>query len=167
MVGIALSCDPEKLRKVLVASRAVMSRFYGLTREDKEEIEMQVVYRFEMDKARFPVTVYARHCRNKIIGFLSNKTAQKRMLSQMVNGKRVYIQDVSLNMTIEDDDDTELLSIIPDKESDYTEVELLLVIEQKAPELVPLAKRVLSGDTLTKEERNLLRRSISKKDLVE
>ena len=161
MVGIKNSCDPEKLRKVLAASRATLKGFYGLTAEDREEILMEVVYRFEVDKGRFPVTVYAWHCKNKIVGFLGKKTAQKRMAQKKVDGNIVYLQDISLNTKVGEDEDMEFGDFIP-VDSDYSieEVELMADIERETPDLAPLVRKVLQGETITKQEKKKLREGL-------
>lgn len=165
MVAMAMSCDPQKLEKVMAVSRLVMKGFYGLTEEDKEEIMLDVWYRFEMDQAKFPVAVYARHCKNKVIGFLGKKTAQKRMAQKIVNGTRVYFEDVSLNLIVGDEQDTEFGDMIAADDSEIAEVELLAEVEMRAPELVPLIKRVLQGDALSREEKSLLRKKLKKDNL--
>ena len=162
MIGIRNSCDPERLRKVLVASRSVMKGFYGLTPEDKEDILIDVMYRFEVDKGRFPVSVYARHCRNKVIGFLGKKTAQKRMAQKKVDGVTVYFQDVSLNARIGEEEDAEFGDFIPvDSDFSIDEVELMADIERKTPDLAPLVRRVLQGDTITRQEKRKLREGLT------
>lgn len=162
MVGIEQSCDPERLKKVLVRARIQMRGYYGLTEEDKEDILVDMMYRFEVDKGRFPLSVYDRHCHNKIVGFLAKKTAQKRMAQKVVDGTRVFFPDVSLNIKIgdEDSDDT-LENFIPAEEDSFAEVELLSDVERLTPDLVPLVRRVLSGDVLTSAERKALRQRLS------
>lgn len=162
MVGIQTSCNPDRLRKVLAKSRAVMKGFYGLSPEDKEDILIDVMYRFEVDQGRFPDTVYERHCKNKIIGFLGKKTAKKRMAQQKVNGVTVYLQDVSLNMKIGEEEDMELQDVIA-SDTDYSiqESELLSDIERKTPELIPSVKRVLQGEKLTKKEKRVLQEGLT------
>ena len=166
MIQIEGSCNPQKLKKVLIASRAVLKTFYGLTEGDKEDILMDVCYRFEVDKARFPVSVYATHCRNKIIGFLGKKTAKKRMNQSIRDGKVTYYEDISLNAMVGEDGDVERESLIPTKENPYSEVEFLMDVERKAPELLPLVKSALRGDPIKKKERELLKSIIDREDLV-
>lgn len=166
MIRIDGSCNPQKLQKVLVASRAVLKTFYGLTDSDKEDILMDVCYRFEVDKARFPVSVYASHCRNKIIGFLGKKTAKKRMNQSIKDGKVTYYEDISLSAMVGEDEDMELESLVPSKENPYAETELLMDVERKAPKLLPIVKAALGGDRLNKKQRELLKSIISKEDLV-
>lgn len=166
MIRIEESCDPKKLKKVLIASRAVLKMFYGLSSGDKEDILMDVCYRFEADKAKFPVSVYASHCRNKIIGFLGKKTAKKRMNQSIKDGKITYYEDLSLNALVGEEDDTELGSLIPSREDPYAEAELLMDVEMKAPKLLPLVKAALRGERLTKKQKDLLKAIISKEDLM-
>lgn len=162
MIGIKNSCDPERLRKVMVASRLVMKGFYGLTPEDKEDILIDVMECFEKDKGRFPVSVYARYCRNKVIGFLGKKTAQKRMAQKKVNGVTIYLQDVSLNMHVGDEEDAEFGDFIPvDIDFSIEEVELMADIERKTPDLAPLVRRVLQGNTITRQEKKKLREGLT------
>lgn len=162
MVGIKNSCDPQRLRKVMVASRLVMKGFYGLTPEDKEDILIDVMECFEKDKGRFPVSVYARYCRNKVIGFLGKKTAQKRMAQKKVNGVTIYLQDVSLNMRVGDEEDAEFGDFIPvDGDFSIEEVELMADIERKTPDLAPLVRKVLQGDTITRQEKKKLREGLT------
>lgn len=167
MFQITGSCDEKKLRKVIVQSRYTLSQYTGLTAEDKEEIIMDVIYRFEADKARFPISVYVRHCKNKIIGFLGKKTAKKRMLQKVVDGKVVYIENVSLSTFTTEDESATLEDIVPDRDnSSLKKVELLADIERKVPELLPLVTRILEGDKITPEERKLLKplRALYKKE---
>lgn len=162
MVGINQSCDPERLKKVLVRSRIQMRGYYGLTEEDKEDILIDMMYRFEVDKGRFPLSVYDRHCHNKIVGFLAKKTAQKRMAQKVVNGTRVYFSDISLSMTLgEDEDGATIESLIPVEESSFETVELLADVERLAPDLAPLVRRALDGDRLTQKERKMLKNRLS------
>lgn len=159
MIDITGSCNPEKLRKVLMASRVVLRSFTGLTKEDKEEILVDVCYRFEVDKAKFPISVYMKHCRNKVIGFLGKKTAKKRMLQKVVDGKVVYYETLSLNAKVSDDDeDKEFGELVSAKDNSFLEVELLADIESKAPEYVPLVKAVLSGEKLTAPQKKALKK---------
>lgn len=163
MVGLSQSCDPIRLKKVLARARIQMRGYYGLTEQDKEDILIDMMYRFEVDKGRFPLSVYDRHCHNKIVGFLSKKTAQKRMAQKVIDGVRVYFSDVSLNMKLGDEDsDGTLEDFIPVEEGSFAEVEFLVDLERLAPELVPLAKRALAGDSLSGKERKILRDQISK-----
>lgn len=165
MVAIEQSCNPEKLQKVMAVSHLVMKGFYGLSAEDKEDIMLDVWYRFEMDQARFPVTVYARHCRNKIIGFLGKKTAQKRMAQKIVNGTRVLLEDVSLNLVVGEEGDAELGDMIADESDMLLEAELMAGVELRTPELAPLVKKVIEGERLTRAEKALLKKKIKKEDL--
>lgn len=162
MVGIQMSCDPEKLKKVLVTSRLVMRGFYGLTEQDKEDILLDVWYRFEVDRARFPVAVYAKHCRNKVIGFLGKKTAQKRMASKIIDGVRIYLEDISLSTRVGEDDDMELADFIPADNSAFLEAELLADIERVSPDIVPAVRTLLHGGQLDRQDRRRLRSILSK-----
>lgn len=158
LVGLTTSCDYEKLKKVLVTSRLIMAGFYGLTEEDKEDILIDVMYRFEVDKARFPVSVYARHCRNKIIGFLGKKTAKKRMNQILVDGKIVYIQDISLDAKMDDESNAEMIDLIPTEDDRLKLVEFRLDIEQTYPKLLPYVDKVLQGDALTRVDKKEVKR---------
>lgn len=166
MVGLSTSCDRAKLEQVMISSYLVMRGYYGLTREDKEDIMLDVMYRFEADKGRFPVTVYARHCKNKIVGFLGKKTAKKRMTRKVVNGKTIFIEDERLNRKIGEEQDMEYGDTIPVEDGGFQEVELLADMERKAPDLVPLLKKVLHGQGLSIEEKRLIKKVLSKEDLV-
>lgn len=165
-VQLELSCNRPKLEKALNASRAEFKNFYGITDGEKEEILFDVMYRFEMDKGKFPVSVYKSHCRNKIIGFLGKKTAQKRMASQVVEGKRVFIHDISLSTLVGEDSDTEFGDTLEADNTALLEAELLSDIERINPELLPLVKDVLGGKRLTKAEREYLKQYIKKEDLM-
>lgn len=165
MIRTEGSCNEEKLKKVIIASRAVIKSFYGLSQGDKEDILMDVVYRFEADNARFPVSVYARHCRNKVIGFLGKKTAKKRMNQSIKDGKITYYEDLSLNEMIGEDRDVERESIIPSKDNSYAEVEIIASVEKEAPDLVPFVEAALRGERLTRQQRVLLKEIIRKEDL--
>lgn len=167
MVGLSTSCDQNRLKKIMSLAYLVMSAFYGLTREDKEDIMLDVMYRFEVDKGRFPDSVYARHCRNKVIGFLDKKTAQKRMARKIIDGKIVYIPDVSLNKKVGKEKDAEYGSLIPAKDTKMEELEFLTDMERRAPSLVPLFKKVLDGQALTTQEKKHIKSIISREDLVE
>lgn len=158
LVGLTTSCDYEKLKKVIVASRLTMTGFYGLTAEDKEDILVDVMYRFELDKAKFPVSVYARYCRNKIIGYLARKTAKKRMNQVLVNGKVVYIQDISLDARMDDESDAEIIDFIPTEDDRLRLVEFRLDIEQTYPKLLPYVDKVLEGDKLTRWDKKAVRK---------
>lgn len=160
------SCDESKLKKVLIASRAVMKGFYGLTKEDKEDILLDVAYRFEVDKAKFPTSVYALYCRNKVIGFLCRKTAKKRMFQTVKDGKVTYYENISLSTLVGEDADVELEKLIPAKEERYSEVDFLVDIERKAPELYSVAKAALNGERISKKEKEMLKKVIKRGDLV-
>lgn len=162
MVGFATSCDPQRLQKVIAVSKVVMRGFYGLTPQDKEDILIDVMYRFEVDQGRFPISVYARHCRNKVIGFLGQKTAQKRMASKIVDGTRVFFNDVSLNTVIGEDEDMEYGDFLAVQDDSLARAELEAQIEMTAPELLPLVQKVMEGDKLTRKERTLLQKALKK-----
>ena len=65
-----------------------------------------------------------------------------------------------------EDGDVERESLIPTKENPYSEVEFLMDVERKAPELLPLVKSALRGEPIKKKERELLKSIIDRKDLV-
>lgn len=161
MVGLSTSCDPEKLKKILLVSKLTMKAYYGLSREDREEILVDVMYRFEVDKGKFPLSVYIRHCHNKIIGFLGKKTAQKRMARRVIDGKVSFIDDVSLSMEIGSEGGKTLEDIIPSRSDELLEVELLAAVEQSTPDLVPIVKKVLDGYRLTISEKRKLKNKIT------
>lgn len=165
MVGIETSCDPTRLQKVIAVSRVVMKGFYGLTPEDREDILMDVMYRFEVDEGKYPVSVYASFCRNKVIGFLGKKTAQKRCASTVVDGNRVFLEDVSLDLTLGEEDDVAFGDLLPTTDDGFARSELLTQVEMSAPDLRPLVERVLQGDKLSRTEKGILRRRISKEQI--
>ena len=166
MIGIENSCDPKKLGKVIIASRNEMRAFYGLAASDKEEILWDVIWKFEVEKGKYPVSVYARYCRNKVISRLTYMTAQKRKNSKVVDGVRVYFDDISLNIKVGDEEDMEYGDFIPTKDRGISELELIASIELKTPELVAAVQRVLGGGTLTRKEKVALRLIFDKEDLI-
>ena len=166
MIAIEYSCDPEKLRKVLIISKAVMKGFYGLSKEDKEDILIEVIAQFEKDGARFPASVYGRYCRNKVLGFLAMRTAKKRMAQSVVGGKVVYWHDISLSMAVGDEEDMEFANLLPQEDYGIAEVEVLAMIEKKAPDMLEAVKGVLRGEKLTRQERARLKKVISREDLL-
>lgn len=166
LVGLSTSCNEEKLDAVIKASKMTLNGYWGLTREDKEDILLDVMYRFEADKGRFPVSVYVRHCKNKVIGFLGKKTAKKRMQQKVVDGRTVYIEPLSLNRAVGEENDTELGDIIPLQDRSIEEVEFLVDLELRFPEIAHLLKKVLVGEDLTKEEKKYIKSCISKGDLL-
>lgn len=163
MVGIESSCNPKKLKKVIWSSKMTMSGYYGLTPEDKEEILLEVMYRFELDGGKFPYTLYGvRYCRNKIQDLVVHKHALKRCnQKKFPNGKKLYFYDLSLNMSMDGRDGQEdemlLEDTIEDTKSSLFEVEFLADVERSAPELLPLARRALAGERLNSKEKNILR----------
>lgn len=165
------SCDPEKLQRVIVASTLVFKRFYStykFTKEDQEDILLEVAYRFEQDKSKFPASVYVRHCENKVIDFIKKARRQKRTVQKVVDGKTVYYETLSMNTLLDpqDKDSVELGNSLPQKDANYSIIEILADVEAKSPELVPLVKAVLQGETLTIQQKRLLRKVISREDLV-
>lgn len=167
MIRTEGSCNQEKLKKVLIAGRAVIKRFYGISGADKEDILLQVAYQFEMDEARFPVSVYAKFCRNRVISFLGKKTAKKRMNQSIKDGKIIYYEDLSLNAMVGEDENVELESVVPSKENQYSAIEIIASVEKEAPELVPFVKAALRGEKLTRKQKLLLKEIIRKEDLLE
>lgn len=166
MVALEMSCNPEKLRRVMSASRQVLKGFHGLTAEDKEDILLDVLYRFEVDRAKFPVSVYARHCYNKVVGFLGKKTAKKRMAQKEIDGQRVYFMDISLDKTIGEEEDSTVADTIPYEDQDFKKAELLVDVERNAPQLYPLFIKAIEGQKLTYYEKTKIRSFInSQKDL--
>lgn len=164
MVGIDSSCNPEKLRQVIRACKVTMKSFYGLTPDDKEDVLLEVMWQFEKDGGRYPATVYARYCVNKVLQFIEFKTAKKRMASMDINGVQVYLENVSLNDTIgiSDEDEAEVGDTVS-KETDadkFLEIELLADIERSAPDLVPTVYGALHGTKITKRNRSKLQTKI-------
>lgn len=167
LVGLCESCDTQKLQKVIAISRLMFGKFYGLTAEDKEDILVDVMYRFEADKAKFPVSVYGRHCHNKIVGFLGKKTAQKRMQSKVVDGKRIYIEDLSLHQKLKEDSDTELQDTIAVEDPALAEIEFMSEVESIFPDIADIVRGILHGRDLTRWEKNRLKEYFDKEDLME
>lgn len=165
IVGLAMSCDGVRLKKILNQSMSTMSGYWGLTREDKEDILIDVAYRFEVDKGRFPDSVYQRHCHNKIVGFLGKKTAKKRMAQKEVDGKAVYIPDISLNAPVGDDGKSEKGDFIPAEDSNIPVVEYLADMEIEFPHLAPLFRKALNGIVLSKDEKKYIKKSITREDI--
>lgn len=166
MVSTEMSCNPQKLRQALRAARAEIACFYGLTPQEKEDILDMVLYRFEVDKGRFPVKVYARHARDKVVGLLTHKRAKKRCAQKVVDGKVVYIEDESLNRKVDEDGEIEFGDTIPKIDMGIHMVELMEYIKKECPELLPLVKKVLDGERLRKKERELLKENIRREDLL-
>ena len=97
-----------------------------------------------------------------MIGFLGQKTAQKRMASKVVDGTRVFFNDVSLNMVIGEDEDMEYGNFLAVQDDSLARAELEAQIEMTAPELLPLVQKVMEGDKLTRKERALLQKALKK-----
>lgn len=170
MLDIKDSCDPEKLQRVVVASNLVFKRFYNsykFTTQDTEDILMEVVYRFEVDRAKYPACVYVKYCQNKILDFIKGMRRQKRTVQKVIDGKTVYYETLSMNTLLDTDEKkVELGDSIASKNDDYSIVEILADVERKSPEMVPLIKAVLNGEPLTIQQKRALRKVISREDLM-
>lgn len=169
MIGIELSCNPEKLKKTLAQCRVAMKGYYGLSKEDKEEVLVSVAYRFEVDAGKFSISTYVRHCKNKVIDIFQNRTAKKRRAQAVIDGKTVYFDDISLNLKVGEEEDMEYGDFIPKEDMSLREVEIIADIERKAPEFSPLVKKVLMGLKLEADEKQMLRKLrnvIKKEDLI-
>lgn len=165
--GIDTSCNPVMLKEVIKAGMGYMKRFWGLTPEDKEDLMLQVIYLFEIQKAKYPVQVYVRALHNKVYDHFVKTTAQKRMASAVVNGKRVYYKDLSLEEAVlGEEEDLCLMDTIPMSDSMLNVVELRTMVESSAPELLSILDKALLGQRLNKKERRLLSNIINKEDLV-
>lgn len=157
MIAMQLSCNPEKLRQVIRACKVTMKGFYGLTAQDREDILLEVVWKFEKDEGKFPATVYGRYCVNKVLQFIEHKTAKKRMTQTEVNGETIYIEDVSLSLTTDEDEKLTVADTIACESQELEEVEFFADVERADPSLLPIIKRVLAGAVLTRNERNRLK----------
>lgn len=160
MIALNLSCDPDKLKQVVRACKVTMKGFYGLTNEDKEEILLEVIWQFEKDAGKYPATVYGRYCVNKVLQYIEHNTAKKRKAQTTMDGTVVYIDDVSLNMLVQDGEDMTLEDVIPYHPKEFEEAEFYADVEKNCPDLLPIIKRVLEGEVLTRNERSRLKTQI-------
>lgn len=166
MIGITTSCDPIRLQKVMGLAMRAFNQYAGWTKQDKEEMLLGVVQLFEETEGKFPNCVYVRRAHHIIQGEHTFYHAQKRKYSKMVDGKRVFYDDYSLDMPYGEEEDMTLSDFIPSKSTSLREVELLADIALIDPELVPLVRRVLRGEKLDRKEKRLLRKKLRKEDLL-
>lgn len=166
-IALEESCNKEKLKKVMKAAAYEIGKYFGLTASDKEDIMMMVIYRFEADEGRFPISVYTRHAKNKVVDLIELRTRKKRCVQKVVDGRVVYMEDWSLNQIVGEDGDMELGDFIPAKEMDMHMVELMADWERVCPELIPLLQKALDGERLTREEKAKIKKKIKREDLVE
>lgn len=150
MVGIQSSCNPFKLQQVIDMCKRTLNGFYKLTREDKEEVILEVMLRFEEDGGIYSVTTYGyNYCKNKAMDLVRANTSIKRKAQIRVGDETVFIPDISLNA--EDGVDIAIY------DSNYLKSEWLMLVEQLAPELSPILQRALDGEKITYRQRQKLK----------
>lgn len=161
MVGIENSRNPEKLKKIIAAARYVFNGYYGITKEDKEEMLMNIIYKFEVADKEFPVSCYTVLAKKEIWSYFVRKTAKKRMQQATINGKTVYLEEVSLNMRVGEEEEVELGDLLPKEDGNLALVEYIASIEKDYPDIYILIKRAMNGEELEEKElksiRNLLK----------
>lgn len=164
MVALEQSRNPEKLKKVIAAARAVLKGYYGVSKEEKEQMVLNVMYKFEVADKEYPISCYAVLAKKEIDGWLLRKTAKKRMQQRVVDGKVVYIDEISLNVKIKDDEEMELGDLIPEVDSNISMFEYLEDVKKDYPDIYPLLRRAMNGEELTVKEfrkvRDLLKHRI-------
>lgn len=157
MVGLATSCNPDKLSKVISECYRTMSLFHHITAEDKEDIVLMVMDRFERTAGRNHVLFYGRtYCRNKVVQLLRYRTAKKRMAQDEIDGKSQYKTDLSIYELVgrsESDKDIEAVELLLSEDCSFQVSEWVASVERVAPELLPVLFKALQGDRLTIKER--------------
>lgn len=154
MVSLDKSRDPEKLKKVIAAARTVFSRYPSISKEDKEEMLMDVIYKFEVAEKDFALSCYTKLAKDEIWGYFTRKFAKKRTQQWRVEGKTEYLETISLNVEVYGSDDhaLELGDLVPTIDNDIPMVEFLADVERYYPKLYILLQRAMNGEELTKNE---------------
>lgn len=151
MVGILSSRNPDKLQRVINASKIILHRYTDLTKEDKEDILLEVMMRFERDDDRYPVVVYVNYCRNKICDWYRFTRSKKRMLRKAVGNGTLYIKDLYLYQVM--GEDMELKDVLPVEDKAISECDLYTSLEQSYPTLYKTLCKVMDGKVLTRKEK--------------